>query len=236
MTAGEEAGERGGAERDWRRRREEMVERQIVARGIRDSRVLAAMRAVPRHRFVPKELIERACDDTALPIGYGQTISQPFVVAEMLAALELKGEETALEIGAGSGYAAALLGRLARRVIAIERIPELAERARRTLAALGTANIEIRCGDGTRGAPDAAPFDAILVSAAGRVVPSALVEQLAPGGRMVAPVGDPLVGQRLVRIVREPKTGVLHEETLDTVRFVPLIEGNVRRSSGIGKE
>lgn len=208
---------------ELRRQREEMVARQIAARDIHDPRVLSAMRAIPRHRFVPPERIGEAYADTALPIGYGQTISQPFIVADMLAELALTGDEKVLEVGAGSGYAAALLGQLARQVIAIERIPALAERARRTLADLGITNVEIRCGDGTRGAPEDAPFDAILVSAGGRKVPKALIEQLAPGGRMVIPIGDPFLGQHLTRIVKDAKTGRLHEEVREAVRFVPLI-------------
>ncbi|GIX15909.1 MAG: hypothetical protein KatS3mg119_0095 [Rhodothalassiaceae bacterium] len=203
--------------------RARMVRDQLARRGIRDRRVLAAMELLPRHLFVPEAERALAYADGALPIGHGQTISQPFIVAEMLEALALKGDERVLEVGAGSGYAAALLGLLAREVVAIERIPELAARAAAVIADLGLPNVEIRCGDGTKGAPDRAPFDAILVSAGGRHLPGALVAQLAPGGRLVIPLGDPLGGQRLMRFVKDPATGRLDEEYLDAVRFVPLV-------------
>ena len=204
--------------------RRRMVAEQLQARGIRDERVLAAMALLPRHLFVPPSERDLAYADGALPIGHGQTISQPFIVAEMLQALALAGDENVLEIGAGSGYAAALLGMLARRVTAIERIPALAARAARILRDLGFSHVEIRCADGTKGAPDRAPFAAILVSAGGRRVPPALLEQLAPGGRLVIPLGDPFGGQRLIRITRDADTGRLVEEWLDSVRFVPLVE------------
>ena len=204
--------------------RRRMVAEQLRRRGIRDERVLAAMERLPRHLFVPAAERDLAYADSALPIGHGQTISQPFIVAEMLEALALQGDEKVLEVGAGSGYAAALLGMLARRVIAIERIPALAARAARILRDLGFSHVAIRCADGTKGAPEDAPFDAILVSAGGRRVPPALLDQLAPGGRLVIPLGDPFGGQRLVRITRDAKTGRLLEEWLDSVRFVPLVE------------
>ncbi len=204
--------------------RRRMVAEQLKARGIRDERVLAAMARLPRHLFVPTSERDLAYADGALPIGHGQTISQPFIVAEMLQALALEGDENVLEVGAGSGYVAALLGMLARRVTAIERIPALAARAARIPRDLGFSPVEIRCADGTKGAPEKAPFAAILVSAGGRRVPPALLEQLAPGGRLVIPLGDPFGGQRLVRIVRDADTGRLAEEWLDSVRFVPLVE------------
>lgn len=205
--------------------RRRMVADQLKRRGIRDDRVLAAMELLPRHLFVPESERDLAYADSALPIGHGQTISQPFIVAEMLQALELKGEENVLEVGAGSGYVAALLGLLARTVTAIERIPALADRAARIIGALGFRNVEIRCADGTKGAAEKAPFDAILVSAGGRRIPPALLEQLAPGGRLVIPLGDPFAGQRLMRLVREKDGSGVSEEWLDSVRFVPLIEG-----------
>ncbi len=207
--------------------RRRMVAEQLKRRGIRDEQVLAAMERLPRHLFVPASERDLAYADSALPIGHGQTISQPFIVAEMLQALALEGDENVLEVGAGSGYAAALLGLLARRVTAIERIPALADRAARIIETLGFRNVEIRCADGTKGAPEKAPFDAILVSAGGRRVPPALLAQLQAGGRLVIPLGDPFGGQRLVRITRDAKTGRLVEEWLDSVRFVPLVEEGI---------
>ncbi len=209
--------------------RRRMVAEQLKARGIQDERVLAAMALLPRHLFVPASQRDLAYADNALLIGHGQTISQPFIVAEMLEALALKGDENVLEVGAGSGYVAALLGLLARQVTAIERLPVLAARAARLLRDLGFSHVEIRCADGTKGAPDKAPFDAILVSAGGRRIPPRLLEQLTAGGRLVIPLGDPFGGQRLMRIVRDTDTGRLVEEWLDSVRFVPLIEGGTDR-------
>jgi protein-L-isoaspartate(D-aspartate) O-methyltransferase len=203
-------------------RRARMVEEQLAQRGIRDARVLAAMREQPRHEFVSQDQIELAYQDRALPLGAGQTLSQPFVVALMLEAAALRGSERALEVGAGSGYVAALLSRLAREVYALELDPELAERARRKLAELGCANVELRAGDGTRGWPERAPFDAILVSAAAERVPPALEAQLAPGGRLVIPLGPARGEQSLVRLVR---TGAksLERAELCPVQFVPLL-------------
>ena len=203
-------------------RRAEMVEHDIAARGVRDARVLAAMRAVPREDFVPTSRRDEACADHPLPIGAGQTISQPYIVALMSEALQLHGPERVLEIGTGSGYAAAVLGRLAAEVHTVECIPELAERARRQLAALGVANVQVHVGDGTLGWPAAAPYDAIVVTAAGPQVPPALKAQLAPGGRLVMPVGLQHGWQDLVRVTR----GAADEfstETLCTVAFVPLV-------------
>ncbi|WP_121116497.1 protein-L-isoaspartate(D-aspartate) O-methyltransferase [Croceibacterium ferulae] len=200
--------------------RDRMVRNQIERRGVRDRQLLAAMRRVPRERFVPEALAEFAYEDSALPIEAGQTISQPWIVATMIEAAELSADDRVLEVGAGSGYAAAVLGEIAAEVIAVERHAELAELARERLAALGYANVEVRLGDGTRGAPDDAPFDVILVAAAGPDVPQALKDQLAPGGRLVMPVGD-TDGQTLCKITRIEDD--FDEETLAPVRFVPLI-------------
>jgi protein-L-isoaspartate(D-aspartate) O-methyltransferase len=198
------------------------VARQIERRGVRDPRVLAAMRAVPREVFVPRARRAEAYLDEPLPIGAGQTISQPYIVAVMIEALGLKGAERVLEVGAGSGYAAALLAQIAGEVLAIERIESLADLAAINLAAAGCRNVRVRHGDGSLGAPDAAPFDAILVSAGAPEVPRALVAQLAIGGRMVVPVGGDTGSQRLYRITRV-SDGETREERLVPVRFVPLI-------------
>jgi protein-L-isoaspartate(D-aspartate) O-methyltransferase len=203
------------------RLRERMVARQLEDRGVADARVLAAMREVPRHLFVSDELADSAYDDRALPIGGGQTISQPYVVALMLEALALRPDDRALEVGAGSGYASALLARLAREVLAIERDPELCERARQHLAELGAANVELHAADGTLGWPARAPYDAILVSAGGPRVPPALEAQLAPGGRLVMPVGARR-SQSLTRFVRRAD-GALDRVDLGEVAFVPLV-------------
>lgn len=204
----------------WASLRARMVERQLRRRGIGDERVLAAMGRVPREAFVPAELAHMAYDDAALAIGEGQTISQPFIVATMCELLELDGTETVCDVGTGSGYAAAVLDELAAHVVSIERIETLAVRARRALDATGHAGVEVRVGDGSLGAPDRAPFDAIAVAAATERVPDALYDQLAPGGRMVLPRGGP-GGQRLVRIVRGP-SGPVETGSLPC-RFVPLV-------------
>jgi protein-L-isoaspartate(D-aspartate) O-methyltransferase len=172
------------------RERERMVEEQLVRRGITDARVLEAMRKVPRHLFVEEALRDRAYGDHPLPIGEGQTISQPYIVGIMTQLLHLTGSEKVLEIGSGSGYQTAVLAELTRRVCSVERIPSLAARARATLEAMGYTNVWVRTADGTFGWPDEAPFDRILVSAAGPAVPEPLFEQLVEGGRMVLPVGD----------------------------------------------
>ncbi len=197
-----------------------MVERDLRARGIDDERVLAAMAEVPRERFVPVDLVEHAHDDRALPIGGGQTISQPYIVALTVEALELGPGDRVLEIGTGSGYAAAVLSRVANRVWTVERLPELAREAARRLAELGYDNVEVVCADGTLGWPPAAPYDAIAVAAAGPRVPTALVEQLAEGGRLVMPLEDGF-GQELVRLTR--RGDGLEREDLGPVRFVPLV-------------
>jgi protein-L-isoaspartate(D-aspartate) O-methyltransferase len=202
--------------------RARMVERQIARRGVADPRVLEAMRTVPREPFVPEHLRVEAYEDRALPIGEGQTISQPYVVALMLEALELSPDDRVLEVGVGSGYAAALLGHLTREVFGIERQEALARAAAARLAAPEYANVHVVAGDGTLGWPEKAPFDGILVSAGGPEVPSALLEQLVDGGRLVMPVGDEGEAQELLKIVREGP-GRLREESLGKVQFVPLI-------------
>jgi protein-L-isoaspartate(D-aspartate) O-methyltransferase len=205
--------------------RERMVEEQIAARGLRDPRVLAALREVPRHEFVPPEERSHAYADRPLPIGAGQTISQPYIVAVMTELLELSGDEKVLEIGTGSGYQAAVLARLAREVYTIEIVPELATRAEADLRRLGFASVQVRQGDGYRGWPEQAPFDAILVTAAPEHVPQPLVDQLAVGGRLVLPVGD--VFQDLVLVTRDAR-GVRQERLLG-VRFVPMTGEAERR-------
>jgi len=200
-----------------------MVRTQIESRGVTDAAVLDAMRTVPRERFVPEDAAESAHKDGPLPIGHGQTISQPYIVALMIEALGVGAGDRVLEVGAGSGYAAAVLGRIASEVYAIERHAELTERARRRMESLGYANIHIRSGDGTRGWDEHAPYDAILVSAGGRDTPRSLLEQLAIGGTLVIPVGDRPHGQELVRITRTTEHGY-DEDMLGRVRFVPLVQ------------
>lgn len=202
--------------------RARMVERQIARRGIRSPAVLAAMRVVPREAFVPDASLHEAYEDRPLPIGEGQTISQPYVVALMIEALSLGADDRVLEVGAGSGYAAAVLGRIARDVYAVERHPSLARAASERMGGLGYDNVRVRAGDGTLGWPEEAPFDAILVSAGGPEVPAPLLDQLAPGGRLVIPLGDPSKDQELVRLERRGKDVVVRE-SLGHVRFVPLI-------------
>ena len=198
-----------------------MIETQLVRRDITDARVLDAFRALPREAFVPDRMGELAYEDSPLPIGEGQTISQPYIVALTLQALQLRGDERVLEIGTGSGYAAALLGLLAKEVFTIERIASLAETARKHLAAAGIENVAVIEGDGSLGLPRHAPFDAIAVAAAGPRVPETLREQLAIGGRLVIPVGDD-DGQHLVRVTRVAEDRWT-EERLLRVTFVPLI-------------
>ncbi len=203
------------------RQRALMVDEQVAARGITDAAVLAAMREVPREQFVAAALQAQAYDDTPLPIEDGQTISQPYIVALMLEAAHLQPNDRVLEVGAGSGYACALASRLAARVDAIERHPRLAELARARLARLGYGNVAVHCADGSAGWPAGAPYDAILVAAAGPRVPEALRAQLAPGGRLVMPVDDSDGTQRLVRLTREGN--VYRQADLGGVMFVPLV-------------
>ena len=206
------------AEVRYARARESMVERQLAARGIRDARVLAAMRRVPRHLFVPESERAAAYEDRPLPIGHDQTISQPYIVALMSEALRLEGDEVVLEIGTGSGYQAAVLAELAARVYTIEIIPDLASAAAAALEHLHSTNVHVRAGDGYRGWPEAAPFDGIMVTASPEHVPQPLLEQLKPGGRLVLPVGGKF--QHLLRITRG-ENGYA-SDTLAAVRFVPM--------------
>lgn len=200
--------------------RRRMVAAQLERRGIQDRRVLAAMTVVPRHRFVAEGLRRRAYEDSPLPIGRGQTISQPYVVALMAEALQLKGQEKVLEVGSGSGYAAAVVARLAGQVLGIELEAELNDRAVLTLRALGVANVRLRCGDGFGGWPEEAPFDAILLSCAAPDVPAPLLRQLRPGGVLLMPQGAAGAVQTLVRFRKTPSG--LVREALIPVRFVPL--------------
>jgi protein-L-isoaspartate(D-aspartate) O-methyltransferase len=197
-----------------------MVERQLRRRGIEDERVLAAMAAVPREHFVPERVRDNAYDDSALPIGHEQTISQPWVVAAICQALQLEGSEKLLEIGTGSGYSAAVLARLVSRVISVERIPELGEAARRNLEELGVGNVEVIVGDGSRGHPDEAPYDAIAVHAATPEAPHSLLAELATDGRLVVPIATGSA-DLLVAFIRE--NGDLRQETIGPCRFVRLI-------------
>ena len=208
--------------------RRAMVEQQLRARGIRDLRVLEAMLEVPRHLFVPVEHAESAYTDQPLLIGHGQTISQPYMVAAMTEALELAGTERILEVGAGSGYQAAILGRVAREVIALELNAWLAESAASRLARLEYANIQIVVGDGSIGFAEKAPYDAIVVSAAARTVPPPLLEQLAAAGRLLIPVG-PADSQELLRLRRAGES--FTREVLHECRFVPLLGRHGQRES-----
>jgi protein-L-isoaspartate(D-aspartate) O-methyltransferase len=218
---------------DFAALRRSMVERQIAARGVRDRRVLEALGSVPREGFLPGRLAEFAYDDTPLPIGEEQTISQPYVVALMAEALELNVGDRVLEIGAGSGYAAAVLSRIAREVWTIERHESLAREARERMARLGYANVHVIHGDGTLGWPERAPYDAIVVAAGGPEVPQALLDQLAPGGRLVIPIGPDPRAQSLMRVRRRPD-GTHAREDLGGVRFVPLIGAQGWREEGEG--
>ena len=197
-----------------------MVDYQIAARDVNDERVLSAMREIPRHLFVPEPYRSAAYQDSPLPIGQGQTISQPYIVAKMTELLAVSPEDTVLEIGTGSGYQAAILGKLARDVITLERIPEVAEMAMKNLESLGISNVRVVVTDGTEGYPEKAPYNAILVTASTPEVPRPLMDQLAEGGRLVAPVGSRDL-QELVRLVR--KGGDFIRESYGGVVFVPLL-------------
>ncbi len=207
---------------DFAAQRDAMIERQLQQRGIREPAILEAFRAVPRELFVAAEQAHLAYGDHPLPIEAGQTISQPYIVALMIAAAEIGPGDRVLEVGAGSGYAAAVIGQMAARVTAVERKDELAEIAGGRIGQLGLANVEIVAGDGTFGLERAAPVDALLVAASGSHVPEALVAQLAPGGRLVMPLGAPAGSQTLVR-VRQGSDGSLERDSLGAERFVPLI-------------
>lgn len=201
--------------------RARMVTEQIQARGVRDPRVLGAMGSVPRHRFVPDSEVSRAYQDSPLHIGHGQTISQPFIVAYMCEALELKGDEKILEIGTGSGYHAAILSLLAKEVYTVEILEPLARAAEKRLRELGYGNVKVFCKDGYKGLPEEAPFDAIVVTAAPPEIPQELIKQLRTGGRMVIPVGKG--EQELLRITRTEQGAKV--ERLLPVRFVPMVPG-----------
>ena len=209
-----------GRSPEFAEQRARMVERQLRHRGIDDERVLTAMGAVPREEFVPDAVRQSAYKDSALPIGHEQTISQPWVVAAICQAMRLQGDENVLEIGTGSGYSAAVLAKLARHVISIERVPELGEGARRKLEELGIANVEVIVGDGSRGHPEEAPYDAIAVHAASPEAPHSLLGELASEGRLVVPIAAGSA-DLLTAFVRED--GGLRQETIGPCRFVPLI-------------
>lgn len=204
----------------YRIAREKMVETQIKARGVKDTRVLEAMLKVPRHLFVEEALRDQAYGDFPLPIGEGQTISQPYIVAIMTEALKLKGNERVLEVGTGSGYQTAILAELALWVYTIEKYSSLLERAKNILIKLGYKNISFKLGDGSLGWKEVAPFDAIIVTAAAPKIPQPLIDQLLEGGRIVIPVGDEY-SQVLVKGIK--KDGKLRTQTLEAVRFVKLI-------------
>ncbi len=197
-----------------------MVERQLRRRGIEDERVLAAMSEVPREHFVPERVRDSAYNDSALPIGHKQTISQPWVVAAICQALRLDGDENVLEIGTGSGYSAAVLAKLAKRVISVERLPELGETAHWRLDQLGITNVEVIVGDGSRGHPEGAPYDAIAIHAATPEAPHSLISELADGGRLVVPIATGSA-DILTAFIRQ--NGDLRQETIGPCRFVPLI-------------
>lgn len=205
--------------------RARMVDHQLRARGIRDPQVLAAMRRVPRHLFVPNAYQHLAYADHPLPIGFDQTISQPYIVGYMTEAAAVSPDDKVLEIGTGSGYQAAVLAELVREVYTVEIIPELAERARNVLRELGHDNVHVRTGDGYAGWSEHAPFDAIVVTAAPDHVPPALVQQLAQDGRMIIPVGR---GDQEIRVITKTATGVIEQRTLP-VRFVPLVRPDSAR-------
>ena len=200
------------------RLREQMVREQLEARDIRNARVLAAMRKIERHKFVPQGIIDSAYDDSALPIGLGQTISQPYIVAYMTEALALRGDERVLEVGTGSGYQAAVLAEIAKEVYTIEIVPELAEQARSLLDSLAYKNIHIKAGDSYMGWLEYAPFDAITVTAAPDHVPQPLIDQLKPGGRMIIPVGH---GEQDLLLIEKNESGITRRSTIP-VRFVPM--------------
>lgn len=219
-----------GDDQDFRKRREEMVQRQIVqvresgCEAVRNPFVLDSMRKTPRHRFVPAELVPYAYDDRPVPIGYGQTISQPYIVARMTDLLEPKEEDHVLEIGTGSGYQAAVLAPLVAQIYSIEIIEPLGVSARQRLAALGYKNVTVRVGDGYFGWAEKAPFDSVIVTAAANHIPPPLIEQLKPGGRMVIPLGNPFQTQMLVLVTKGSKgPHDLQVRSLMPVAFVPLI-------------
>ena len=209
---------------DFARLRDQMVKRQIIARGVKNPGVIRAMEKVKRHLFVPERYRAYSYDDRPLPIGEGQTISQPYIVAFMTEALDLKPKDRVLEIGTGSGYQAAILAELVNDVYTIEIIGKLAKRARQTLEKQGYQNIHVKTGDGYKGWPDKAPFDAIIVTCAPEKIPRPLVRQLKEGGRMIIPVGTAGSIQRLVKLTK--KDGKIKQQEEMLVRFVPMVKGS----------
>ncbi len=209
------------AEESFEMRRDRMVENQIIARGVKAPHVISAMKKVHRHLFVPNEYVKFAYNDTPLSIGYGQTISQPYIVAYMTEILELKSSDRVLEIGTGSGYQAAILAEIVKSVYTIEIVPQLGEGAYELLKRLGYKNIEVRIGDGYKGWPEHAPFDAIIVTCSPTSIPAPLEEQLAEGGRMIIPVGERYV-QQLIYLVK--KEGKLTRIKVMPVSFVPMVD------------
>lgn len=207
---------------DWAALREEMVRAHIERRDVRGSAVLKALRATPRHLFVPEDVRRHAYEDRPLPIGFGQTISQPYIVGSMSDLLEVRPEDKVLEIGTGSGYQAAILSQIAREVYSIEIVPELAARSARTLKELGYRNVTVRHGDGYLGWPEQAPFDRIILTAAPPEMVAALVEQLRPGGRLIAPVGE---GSQVLVVVDKDLRGRTTQRTRYGVAFVPMVPG-----------
>jgi len=205
---------------EWKHERKRMVKEQISARGIKDERVIDVMNRVPRHIFVDKTYYHQAYNDYPLPIGYGQTISQPYMVAMMTELLELKSDEKVLEIGTGSGYQTAILASLCAKVYSIERIAELTKRARTTLDSLGFQNVNLMVGDGSIGWPDYSPYDGIIVTAGAPEIPNALIEQLAENGRLVIPVGDEF--SQVLNLVRKHKGRIYRKEFFGCT-FVPLV-------------
>lgn len=205
---------------EWKHERQRMVKEQICARGITDERVIDAMNRVPRHVFVDKTYYHQAYNDYPLPIGYGQTISQPYMVAAMTELLELKGDETVLEVGTGSGYQTAILALLCAKVYSIERIAELTKQARTILDSLGFQNINLMVGDGSIGWSDYSPYDGIMVTAGAPEIPNALIEQLAENGRLVIPVGDEF--SQVLNLVRKHKGRIYRKESFGCT-FVPLV-------------
>ncbi len=206
----------------YQQQRENMVRDQIEARGVRAPEVLKAMRTAPRHLFVPADLVSQAYRDHPLPIGEGQTISQPYIVALMTELLEADRSHKVLEIGTGSGYQAAVLSPLVRTLYSIEIVPSLGEQAARRLQALGYKNVEVRIGNGYKGWPEQAPFDRIILTAAPPQIPQALIEQLKPGGRLVAPVGGRFQGQDLV-VLEKSRSGKISTRKVLPVAFVPMV-------------
>lgn len=199
-----------------------MVQEHLEARGIKDPRVLEAIRATPRHEFVPAELQAHAYEDRPLPIGYQQTISQPYIVGLMTQLLETKPEHTVLEIGTGSGYQAAVLSKLARHVYSVEIVPELAASSAKTLQRTGCRNVTVRHGDGYQGWPQYAPFDRVILTAAPPVIPQALIDQLKPGGKLVAPEGD---RDQLLMVIEKGMDGRTSKRSVIPVIFVPMVRG-----------